>query len=585
MRKLARFDCLLPSLLIDDAYDAGIITTNRYLEYSSCENGRSESKKAIDFISESNDACLESLCNVIKTSESHRLATELLGWYKNEKASDHPTSPSPSVKSKTFLGRYFSFTRRPGLSQLALYEHVQVYVDEHCVNVLERYRKALFNLFETKFGVGKVKWKTDRNIDSTTTCDGQRKRGDKDTIVFVCQSYKTVAIEVQQTSCDDASAEDKAKCLRDALCQALDTSPSLVEIRDTFERSGTWVVLSMPLESVFGLLCGVLDVTLSKAFDRNLWRLFPKATAARMHVGGLPSLSLRPIRRIDGDWSNTGAAIAIPGYVSHVLVCRSSGAYLVNIESNEMEEAAGDNLDVLKDCTALVSVGDKMYAFGSRLYEVTYKPLDSSFQCIQLGDEDWSGTLTACPYENAILAVRTRKLMFGLLPRTNLYYVNVDTGSSQVLSGIYQPWRVVGALVNTVDVDGKENVIAICGSLWKLKITLQDGVVTRIHSTRLDEAGEGHQLIEGFNCLFESMHGRGWQFTRSAAVHNKKLYVATGKHYLPGNVLGGLFRVDPFCEGEYSTVYGGWHTIQTVVDVNRYLVVFTTNKLYVLDVD
>ena len=108
-----------------------------------------------------------------------------------------------------------------------------------------------------------------------------------------------------------------------------------------------------------------------------------------------------------------------------------------------------------------------------------------------------------------------------------------------------------------------------------------------MHSKRLHQAGQGNQLIEGWHCLFESLCGRGWQFTRSAGVHNKELYVATGlKHYLSGNNFGGLFRVDPFRQGAYSAVYEGWNTIQTVVDVNRYnLVVFTTNKLYVLDVD
>ena len=107
-----------------------------------------------------------------------------------------------------------------------------------------------------------------------------------------------------------------------------------------------------------------------------------------------------------------------------------------------------------------------------------------------------------------------------------------------------------------------------------------------MHSKRLDQAGQGNPLIEGWHCLSEYLYGRGWQFTRSAAVHNKELYVATGKHYLSGKILGGLFRVDSFNQGAYSAVYEGWHTIQTVVDVNKYnLVVFTTNKLYVLDVD
>ena len=265
-------------------------------------------------------------------------------------------------------------------------------------------------------------------------------------------------------------------------------------------------------------------------------------------------------------------------------MCRSSGAYLVNVESNEVKEAVGDNLDVLKDCTALVSVGDKMYAFGCRLYEVTYKPLDSAFQCVRLGHEDWNGTRATCRYENAILAVQTRK--FYGLTRTNLYYVDVNTGASQVLSKPHQPWRVAGALVNVADDEGKENVIAICGSLWQLNIELRAGGFTHVHSRRLDQAGQGNPLIEGWHCLSEYLYGRGWQFTQSAAVHNKELYVATGKYYLFGNIFGGLFRVDPFNQGAYSAVYEGWHTIQTVVDVNRYnLVVFTTNKLYVLDVD
>ena len=126
-------------------------------------------------------------------------------------------------------------------------------------------------------------------------------------------------------------------------------------------------------------------------------------------------------------------------------MCRSSGAYFVDVESNEVKEAVGDNLDVLRDCTALVSVGDKMYAFGCRLYEVTYKPLDSAFQCVRLGHEDWNGSLATCRYENAILAVQARK-SYGLT-RTNLYCVDVNTGASQVLSKPHQPWRVAVLLL------------------------------------------------------------------------------------------------------------------------------------------
>ena len=467
------------------------------------------------------------------------------------------------------------------LALLDFYKHVQVYVDRHCQTDLVLYRKDLLNLFEVKFGIPREQWKPDRKIDSMQS--KQRMHGDGNTIAFVCQSYKTVAMEVH-SSYDDTFPQFKAEALRNALCETLATFPDSVKVCDAFERSRTWMFFSLPLDDVFRLLTGVLDVVQSKAFDKNLSLFLPKATAVRMLVGGLPSLSLRPIRRIDGDWSNTGAAIAIPGYESHVLVCRSSGAYLVDVESNGVKEAVGDNLDVLKDCTALVSVGDKMYAFGCRLNEVTYKPLDSAFQCVRLGHEDWNGTLATCRYENAILAVQTRK-SYGLT-RTNLYYVDVNTGASQVLSKPHQRWRVAGALVNVADDEGKENIIAICGSLWQLNIELRAGGFTHVHSRRLDQAGQGNPLIEDWHCLSEYLYGRGWQFTQSAAVHNKELYVATGKYYLSGNIFGGLFRVDPFNRGAYSAVYEGWNTIQTVVDVNRYnLVVFTTNKLYVLDVD
>ena len=584
---------------MDQMYHNGVITVSQYLEYNSCEESRSESKKAIDFINRCDKGCLESLCKVILTSESHRLADEILSL----------SSRSEEASASSFQ-ESLSSPREFSLPFSRFYKHsVQIYIDEQCQSVVTVHRKNLLDLFKVKFGIQQEQWKVDRTF-SALIQSGQGVHGSETTIVLVCQSYKRITIEMEHSSYDNTSAQVKARALQMVLSKTLDMSSDLVKICDAFERSTTWISISLPLEFVFRLMTGVLDVFQSKALDRNLSLFLPKSTSARMHVGGLPSLSLRPIRHIDGDWSNTGAAIAIPGYVRHMLVCRSSGAYLVNIESNEVDEAVGDNLEVLRNCSALVSVGDKMYAFGSRLYEVAYKPLDSSFQCTQLGDEDWSGTLAACGYENAILAVRTRKLMFGLLTRTDLYYVDVNTGASQVLSAFYQPWRLASALVNIVDNRGKEHIVAICGSLWKVDIKVQDGVVTHIHNTRLEQVGQSIvpivaatagaasttgasqlpvnllllSVVETGVNLFNSFSGRGWQFTRSAAVHKNMLYVATGKDYLPGNAVPGLFRVDPF-SGKYSTVYGGWHTIRMVVDVNRYLVVFTTNKLYVLDVD
>ena len=587
MAKLVRFNCVLPSLLMDQMYHSGVITVSQYLEYNSCEESRSESKKAIDFIHRCDKRCLESLCKIIRTSESHRLADEILSLSS--------TSEEASVSS---FQESLSSPREFSLPFSGFYQHsVQIYIDEQCQSVVRVYRKNLLDLFEVKFGIQKEQWKVDRNMSSLIQ-SGQGVHGSETTIVLVCQSYKRIAIEMEHSSYDNTSAQVKAKALKMVLSTTLDTSSDSVKICDAFEGSTTWISISLPLEFVFKLMTSVLDVFQSKALDRNLSLFLPKSTSARMHVGGLPSLSLRPIRHLGGDWSNTGAAIAIPGCVRHMLVCRSSGACLVNIESNEVEEAVGDNLDVLRDCTALVSVGDKMYAFASRLYEVTYKPLYSSFQCIQLGDEDWSGTIAACRYENAILAVRTRKLIFGLLPRKNFYYVDVNTRAAQVLSAFNQPWRRARALVNIVDNRGKEHIIAICGSLWKIDIKVQSGVVTDISSTEtrfpiasaMQQTVLNPSLVDSFLSvveaginLFNSFPGPAWQCTRSAAVHKNMLYVATGKDHLPGNAVG-LFRVDPF-SGKYSTVYRRWHTIRTVVDVNRYLVVFTTNKLYVVDVD
>ena len=114
------------------------------------------------------------------------------------------------------------------------------------------------------------------------------------------------------SSYDDTFPQFKAEALRNALCETLATFPDSVKVCDAFERSRTWMFFSLPLEDVFRLLTGVHDVVQSKAFDKNLSLFLPKATAVRMHVGGLPSLSLRPIRRIDGDWSNTGQPSLFP---------------------------------------------------------------------------------------------------------------------------------------------------------------------------------------------------------------------------------------------------------------------------------
>ena len=581
---------------MDQMYHNGVMTASQYLEYTSCEDSRSESEKAVDFINKSNRERLESLRKVIQTSESHILADEILGLFsKGDRA-----LVLSSQKS-------FSTKRTLSLPYPGRYKHFQIYVGKHCDVVVELHRKKLLNLLEVKFGIQEEQWKVDKIIESLIH-SGQQVYRDNNTIVFVCQGYKIIAFEMEHSSYDDTFAQVKAEALQKVLCETLHIPFDSVKIRNAFERSETWVLFVLPLDVVFRLMTGVLDVIHSKAIDKNLSLFLPRVTAVRMHVGGLPSLSLRPIRRIDGDWSNTGAAIAIPGSVSQVLACRSSGAYLVNVESNEVEEAVGDNLDVLRDCTALVSVGDKMYAFGCRLYEVTYKPLDSSFRCIQLGDENWSGTLTACRYGNAILAVRKRTLMFGLISvRTDFCYVSVNTGAPQVLSASHNDWSDVCALVNVVDDEGKDNVIAICHFLWKVNITVIDGVVTHLFTTKLSRGWLGrlggvgpipvhdrgwtatnifYERLFPFDldhCL-EYVCGRAWQFTRSAAVHRKTVYVATDSHYLPRRVLGGLFRVDPFPCGAYWTVYKGLH-IHTVVDANRYLVVFTTNELYVLDVD
>ena len=573
---------------MDQMYHNGVVTADKYLEYTSCEDSRSESEKAVDFINKSNRERLESLRRVIQTSESHILADEILGLFsKGDRA-----SVLSSQKS-------FSTKRTLSLPYPGRYKHVQIYVGKHCDVVVELHRKKLLNLFEVKFGIQKKKWKMDEIIDSSMH-RGRHVSIDNNTIVFVCQRYKIIAFEMEHSSYDNTFAQVKAEALQKVLCETLHISFDSVKICNAFERSETWVLFLLPLDVVFRLMTGVLDIIQSKGIDRNLSLFLPKVTAVRMYVGGLPSLPLRSIRRIDGDWSNTGAAIAIPGYVSHVLVCRSSGAYLVNVESNEVEEAKGDNLDVLKDCTALVSVGDKMYAFGCRLYEVTYRRLDSSFRCIQLGDKDWSGTLTACRYGNAILAVKKRTLMFGLitLPHPDFCYVNVNTGEFQVLLADHDGCREVYALANVVDDEGKDNVIAICHFLWKVNITVINGVATHLFTTKLSRSWLGRlgglaankfyggllfpsfDLVDALDCV----SGRTWQFTRSAAVHKKTVYVATNSDYLSRNVLGGLFRVDPFSCGAYWTVYKGLD-IHTVVDANRYLVVFTTDELYVLDVD
>ena len=60
----------------------GAITGNQYLEYISCDR-RSESVIVTNFINESNERCLEFLCDVLKTSK----AASLLGFSTDEDAS------------------------------------------------------------------------------------------------------------------------------------------------------------------------------------------------------------------------------------------------------------------------------------------------------------------------------------------------------------------------------------------------------------------------------------------------------------------------------------------------------------------
>ena len=111
-----------------------------------------------------------------------------------------------------------------------------MYVDRHCQTDLVRYRKYLLNLFEVKFGIPREQWKPDRNIDSMQS--KQRMHGDGNTIAFVCQSYKRIAVEVH-SSYDDTFPQFKAEALRNALCETLATFPDSVKVCDAFERSRT----------------------------------------------------------------------------------------------------------------------------------------------------------------------------------------------------------------------------------------------------------------------------------------------------------------------------------------------------------
>jgi hypothetical protein len=568
---LASSGYLWPSLLIDQAYHLGIINANQHRSYG--EDPRNESEKALDFVCQINDEQLQTVSSLLSLTESHRFAADLLGPIDGTIPSTTPPSPIPTKKKKH--GWWRIGLRKSSLiwSNVAL-GTVSIYVSNRYASNIEPYRKRLFHFIANKFGIGKERVKIE-NLEAARSQEPSERMKNK--MVLMCEDYKTVAIELRRSFSNKTSAE-AAEILKNSLCQSLGITADAVTVRGAIEKDETWVFLRMPLDSIFNLMCLMIDPTQSTKWGKKSCRVLPEARGSRIHIGGLRSLSLHPITRLDGDWSQITAAIAIPGSSGEMLACGLSDALVVDVEINEVRKAVGNDLENLRGCSAFVSLGGKIYAFASGLYELTFDATNSSFHCKRLGNERWEGTLSACSYRRSILVVK-RQWHLIAVPRVNLYKVDTVTGTSQLLSAVDQPWSAIGALVNAADKEDEDHIVAICGYLWRLCIP-EDGSRERVRSTRLNETEAQGLVRDGLSCLFETLMTGGWQFTKSAVLHGDKLVVATGKDYIPG--CGGLYRVDPY-SGLWSTIHSGWHTIHTLVEVDGHLMAFTKNKLYDID--
>ena len=573
MENLAGSGYLWPSLLMDQAYHLGIINANQHRSYD--QDPRNESEKALDFVHQINDEHLQVLSGLLSLTESHRLAADLLGPVDGVTVpSTPPSSPIPTKKKKHGWWR-------PGLRKSLIWSNValdtvSIYVSDQCKPTVEPCRKRLFNFIANKFGIAKERVQEEELRARRGQEPNERV---KNTMVLVCEDYKTVAIELRRPLSDKTSAQ-AAEILRSTLCQSLSIPTDAVTVRGVVEKDGTWVFLRMPLESIFSLMSVMVDPTQSTKWSKKLCRVLPEARGSRIDIGGLRSLSLLPISRLEGDWSQITAAIAIPGSPGEMLVCGSSDVRVVDVETTEVRKATGNDLAALVGCSALVSLGGKIYAFASGLYELTFDTANSSFCCKRLGKERWEGTLAACSYRRSILVVK-RQWHLVAVPQANLYKVDTVTGSSQLLSAVDQPWSAIGALVNAADNEDEDHIVAICGYMWKLCIPA-DGGRDSVRSIKLNQT-ETHSFVrDGLSCFFETLTTGGWQFTRSAVVHGDKMVIATGKDYIPG--CGGLYRVDPYC-GLWSAIHTGWHTIHTLVEVDGHLMAFTKNKLYDIDKD
>jgi hypothetical protein len=563
LEKLAKSGYLWPSLLMDQTYHLGIIDSN--ILY--CLGNTKETDKAIEFVERITDAHLQALRDLLPLNESHR---ELLDLSENTVPVEttHQTSKSAMKKRLPIriLGRNLGYTPLDTGS-------VSIYTSGSCRGILKAHHNGLLKFFEVKFNIPEERIKVESIEQMPKHLTSQAM---KNKMVLLCEDFKTIAIKF---SCQSLNKTAVTQALSGTLCQSLDVPLETVSVSEYVERDGSWVLLKISLDSLFQLLCLMTNPSQSTKLGKQLYRVVSEARGAHVYVGGLKSFPLIPICRLDGEWSHVTSAIAIPGNLGKMLLCRSFNVEVVDIETNDVREARGENIEALKCCSALVSIGSTIYAFGSRMFKVIYDITNTSFQCQTIGQERWSGTLAACRYRKSILVVK-RKWYFYAIPQTDLYIVDTETGISQQLSKIDQPWSAVGGLVNIAETEREDNIVAICSSIWKL--TIPDDS-SRVSSTRLDQRGMGNFFNESLNCINDTLTSGGWQFTRSAIVHRSKLIVATGKEILPG--LGGLFRVDPFHHGEWSAIHRGWHTIHTLVDVDGHLMAFTRNKLYEITIE